>query len=347
MKIKALFGTFNIDMLPLETLDVSDKITTYLNGTILTIPQNLNFDDTFGNIGKQENKYLQISANGRVHNILKDEYVEDIKIDLLPAANTIKIIYYFYTSPNSNWRAILSGQLYQLKSFGILSEADLYIHVTDSNNYAEEIKDIINKIIPSAIISLSFINQFEYPAIKLVHALAQQYPDNTFLYFHSKGMTHNLHSRSLQETYLLTATFESWRKNIQLLNKENKQKAGLFSSEGGWIWYNFWYARGQYLAKCSEPEISESRYYYEGWLGVANPDRTTPATDCLNLFKIKNRPQQYFHPKEADVYKENMMEKLFSHAAEKDFRVVRTPLMIYYQLKVDSFFKLFKRLVKR
>ena len=345
--MKAIFGTFNIDMLPVETIDVTEKVNSYLHKDIIVIPKNVVFSDAFGKVGGRGKKYLQISVNSRLHHILEDEYVDDITISLSPAVNKIKIVYYFFTSPNSNWRAILSGQLYQLKSFGILSEADLYIHVTDCNNYIGEINDIISKIVPSAIVSTSFVNQFEYPAIKLTHDLAMQYPQSTFLYFHSKGMTHNLHSRSLQEILLFTKTFENWRKNIQQLNKENKQKAGLFSSKEGWIWYNFWYAKGQYLAECKAPKISDTRYYYEAWLGIAHPGRKSPANDCLNLFKIKGASKHYFTPVEADIYKQNLMDKLFSHAEDKEFRIVRTPFMIYSQLKLDSFFKLFKKLVKK
>jgi hypothetical protein len=345
--MKAIFGTFNIDMLPIETIDVSDKINSYLNENVIVIPQNIVFRDVFGDIGGPTKKYLQISANNQVYNILEDQYVEDIKIKLSHAVNNIKIIYYFFTSPNSNWRAILSGQLYQLKSYGILSEADLYIHVTDCNNYTDEIKEIIKKIVPSAIVSTSFVNQFEYPAIKLIHDLAMQYPESTFLYFHSKGMTHNLHSRSLREVLLFTKTFENWRKNIQLLNKENKQKAGLFPSKEGWIWYNFWYAKGKYIAQCSEPEITDDRYYYEFWLSLANPKRTLPGNDCLNFFKIKNLSKEYFSATEADIYRDNIMEKLFSHAESKEFRIIRTSFMIHHQLQIDSFFKLFKKIGKR
>jgi hypothetical protein len=344
--MKAQFGTFNIDMLPVETIDVSDKIAGYINENVITIPQGLVYREVFGNVGGHGKAFLQISANNRVYNILEDEYAEDIKIDFSLAANTIKIVYYFFTSPNSNWQAILSGQLHQLKNYGILSEADLYIHVTDCYNYTEEIKEIIGKIVPSAIVSTSFVNQFEYPAFKLIHDLAMKYPESTFLYFHSKGMTHNLHSRSLEEILLFTKTFENWRKNIQLLNKENKQKAGLFPSEEGWIWYNFWYAKGAYLAKCNAPEITDYRYYYEAWLGLANPEKVLPANDCLNLFKIKKVVKEYFSPVEANIYKENLMEKHFAHGGFKEFRVVRTSLMIYSQLKMDSFFKPFKKVFK-
>ncbi|MBD1392152.1 hypothetical protein [Mucilaginibacter glaciei] len=345
--MKAIFGIFNIDMLPFETIDVSEKINSYLNGNTLILPKDLVFRKAFGDVFGRGKRYLQITTATQVFNILEDKYVDNIVINLSRAVNDIKIVYYFFTSPNSNWRAILSGQLYHLKSFGILSEADLYLHVTDCNSFTEEIKDIISKIVPNAVVSISSINQFEYPAIKITHDLALQYPESTILYFHSKGMTHNLHSRSLQETFLLASTFENWRKNIQLMNKENKQKAGLFSSKEGWIWYNFWYAKGSYLAKCSAPEIHDFRYYYESWLGLADPDRKLPITDSLNLFKIGNLSKQYFTAVEADVYKENLMEKFFSHAEHKEFRIVRTPLMIYSQLKVDSFFKIFKRLIKK
>ncbi|WP_114939571.1 hypothetical protein [Mucilaginibacter endophyticus] len=342
---KALYGTFNIDMLPAETIDVSDKINDYVSGDVIRIPKDLVFHKVFGSVNGNDKKYLQISIGDRVYNILEDRYTEDITISFAQAESTIKIIYYFFTSPHSNWRAILAGQLFQLKGYGILSEAELYIHVTDTNNYTTEIKEIIGKITPSAIVSVSTINQFEYPAFKLMHDLAKQDPKSTFLYFHSKGMTHNLHSRSLEEILLFTKTFENWRKNIQLLNKEDKQKAGLFPSEEGWIWFNFWYAKGAYLAKCEEPEITDYRYYYEAWLGRANPEKTVPPTDCLNLYKIKNASKHYFSAAEANIYKVNLMEKFFSK--DKEFKIVRTPAMIHTQLTIDSFFKQFKKLVKR
>jgi len=345
--MNAIYGKFSIDMLPVDTINVTEKIEGFLNGNIIEFPKDIKFDNLFGKVGNHGKNYLQISFNDHVINIAEDEYVQNIKLDLLNKINKIKIVYYIYTSPNSNWRAIISGQLYQLKSYGILSEADLYIHVTDRRNYIEQVKILINSIIPTAIISSSVENQFEYPAIKLLHDLAIQHPDNVFIYFHSKGMTHNLHSRSLQEIMLLTKTFENWRKSLQLLNQEGMNKMGLFPAEQGWIWYNFWYAKGQYLANCTIPEISENRYYYEGWLGLADPNRKVPAVDCVNLFEIKSTNKRYFTPVEADIYKENLMEKLFSHNESKNFRVVRAPVMIYYQLKIDSFFKLFKKLVKK
>ena len=46
----------------------------------------------------------------------------------------------------------------------------------------------------------------------------------------------------------------------------NIDKIGLYPSDKGFIWFNFWWARGDYINKLEEPIISEDRYYYEVWL---------------------------------------------------------------------------------
>ena len=49
--MKAQFGTFNIDMRPIETIDVSDKIESYINENVIVIPQGLVYHDAFGDVG--------------------------------------------------------------------------------------------------------------------------------------------------------------------------------------------------------------------------------------------------------------------------------------------------------
>lgn len=336
----ALYGTFNIEMAPIVTIDVSDKISDYIKGDIIEIPNNISFSKLFGNVEVGKKKYLQITLNDRIINIAEDRYTDNIVIDLTDNTKRIKVIYSLYIDPNSNWRAIISGQLYQLKGYGILSEADLYIHITDCYNCVQEVKELINKITPSAIIYTSFKNQFEYPAIKLVHDLSIQHPDNSFLYFHTKGMSHNLHSRSLEEIILFTKTFESWRNNIQLLNRDGINKVGLFPSEEGWIWYNFWYAKGTYLASLNAPEITDHRWYYESWLGRGASNGAKKAGDCINIYKVKNVNRVFFDPVETIFYKANLMYRLF---ATKEFRkaylIIKKPWLIYCYLQIRFFFE--------
>ena len=48
--------------------------------------------------------------------------------------NRIAIVYFAYINKDKNWKRIISSQLDDLKRSGILSEADLFIEVSDPNN---------------------------------------------------------------------------------------------------------------------------------------------------------------------------------------------------------------------
>jgi len=97
----------------------------------------------------------------------------------------------------------------------------------------------------------------------LVYDLAVKNPGCNFIYFHAKGMSHNLGGRSIEEITLFTKTFRGWRNNVKLLGRNGVNKVGLFrlfgrkkqakiGEFGGWIWYNFWYATGEYIFKLSK-----------------------------------------------------------------------------------------------
>ncbi|MDB5126540.1 hypothetical protein [Mucilaginibacter sp.] len=347
MNIYAIYGTFTNDALPLVTIDVTDKLTGYINGNQLTLPQEINFDDAFGYIELGKQKYLQVSADGQLFNIAADSYVTDVVIDLTDAGKRIVIVYYLYTSPGSNWRAIVTGQLYQLKSYGILSEANLYIHITDCHGFADEVKTLINEITPDAIVSTSFKNEFEYPALKLVHDLAVKHPDNNFIYFHTKGMSHNYHSRSLEEITLFTKTFENWRKNLQILNQPRVNKVGLFPAKEGWIWYNFWYAKGSYLAQFKAPVLTKDRYYYESWLGRSAPDYPADTSTSYNLYQIKQINKTVFEPAEADYHKANLTYRLFATHESRKMRLFLTrPLIIQWYIRIKFFFDSMRKKAK-
>ncbi|GAB2705177.1 hypothetical protein GCM10027037_33660 [Mucilaginibacter koreensis] len=323
IEVAALFGVFSIDMLPLNTVDVSRELQAYINGSIITLPMDFNFAY---NLAPHQRLYLQISANGRTWYIAHEQYHEDIVIDLSDTARRLIIVYYLYVNPNSNWRSIVSGQLLQLKSYGIMPDAELYVHVTDSHQHTAEVSAMVTALIPQAMINTSDINQFEYPGVKLVHELAGRYPDCDFMYFHSKGMSHGLHGRLPEDVALMTRTFESWRKHLQLLRKNGIEKVGLFPAmadsnqalpngrKGGWIWYNYWMAKGRYLASCPEPELTDDRYYYEEWLGMRSGEpQPVIHHDCWSLYDIKQFNKTYFTSTEATYHLNRMMYKMGSN----------------------------------
>jgi hypothetical protein len=322
--VTASFGLFSLDMLPLDTIDVTGDIQPYLEGRRLSLPKDFHFAY---HPSSHQRLFLQINANGRTWYIAQERYHENIVIDLNDTGRRLIIVYFLYINPNANWRSIVSGQLLQLKSYGILPDADLYVHISDGYQLSTAVSAIIKAIAPQAVISLSVTNQFEYPGIKLVHELAIRYPDRNFLYFHSKGMSHGLHTRAPEDVALMTRTFESWRKHLQLLRKNGTEKIGMFpalgddrytakaGTPGGWIWYNFWMATGRYLAGCPEPELSPNRYYYEVWLGLRKGgQKAIIRNDCRSLYRVKQFNKTYFSPAEATYHQNRVMYKMGMNA---------------------------------
>jgi hypothetical protein len=280
------------------------------------------------------------------------KYSEDINVDLPLPERNIAIVYNVFIAPLANWQGIIAGQLLHLRSYGILSEADLYIHITDGHQLADDALKLIKGITPNAIISISTKNEFEYRGIKLVHDLARQDPNRNYIYFHSKGMSHNhgLFTRSLEDITLLTRTFSNWRKHIQFLGSGGIEKIGLFpgvgddnifgrlGGEGGWIWYNFWYATGKYLSNCPEPEITTNRHYYEYWLGLQKGD-TTPVlrNDCRSIYKVQLIPKTFYSGLEAKYYIHRLIYKLNYSKILKDLPyIIKSSFILHLYIKVKS-----------
>ena len=348
-KITASFGTFNSDMSPRNTIIITEDITDMIKNSVLTIPKNHNFNKTYAVEGN--NKYVQVICNERVYNIADGKYSKDIVIDLSLAKRNIAIVYNVFIAPLANWQGIVAGQLLQLRSYGILSEADLYIHVTDCYGLVDDAIKLMKSIVPDVIISTSTKNEYEYHGIKLIHDLAKLDPDRIYIYFHSKGMSHGLYSRSLVDITLLTTTFLNWRKEIQFLGNNGVEKVGVFPAfgdvnpfgilgqKGGWIWYNFWYATGKYLAKCPEPRLTSDRYYYEEWLGLQNADDTPILRqDCKSIYSIKMIAKTFYSSLEAEYYMDRLIYKYNYSKILKDLPyIIKSSFVFYLYLKVKSF----------
>lgn len=180
--------------------------------------------------------------------------------------NKITIVYYGFINPKAEWENIIYGQLTQLQKTGIGEIADIYIHITGEEEYLDSTINHIREIIQASIISSSSINQFEFPGLHLVWKLAKKNPERIYLYFHSKGMCSG-NDGLIQQRQLFKGIIEPWNRILNIFYGNNHiNKIGLTASEAGWMWFNFWWARGSYLIECEEPKIIEQRYYYEEWL---------------------------------------------------------------------------------
>jgi predicted nucleic-acid-binding Zn-ribbon protein len=193
----------------------------------------------------------------------------------------VNIIYFIWINKDRDWKVIIEGQLFDILISKIFDVAKLYIIISCEDN------NILNDVINLINISLSSINNelyeitcfnnnyYEYYGIKKLYDIAQREPDKLYVYFHSKGMFHwynnKPHKRSEDEEILTANLIYLWNDIIYIFeNNNNIDKIGYVPAHGGHIWFNFYWVRGSYLINCEDPIISDSRYYYEVWLGTGN-----------------------------------------------------------------------------
>jgi len=188
--------------------------------------------------------------------IAKKQYVHYINNNInsnLQINNTetynLHIVYYINCLVNANYFDWLKNQIELVYNFG----GTIYVIATlnQSNEDTFRINCLI--LFPNLIIECNYANDYEYPGILKVWQLGQinNKHNDIILYFHSKGATHY-------------SSYESNRNDIY--NVILKDKIGYSSGGIGWIWYNFWYARGNYINNLECPLKTTRRHYYEDWL---------------------------------------------------------------------------------
>jgi len=145
----------------------------------------------------------------------------------------------------------------------------IYIIATLDKEEEDSFRNKVLSVFPGVNIECNYENWFEYPGILKVWELGQVHKskNDIILYFHSKGMTHNSDYQNNR-----TDTYNVILKDIHKVEEifsvfPSIDKIGLSSGGMGWIWYNFWYARGSYINSVEKPIKTQRRHYYEDWLG--------------------------------------------------------------------------------
>jgi hypothetical protein len=137
-------------------------------------------------------------------------------------------------------------------------------------------------------------NCHEYPGIQQVHSLAREDRNRNhyILYFHSKGITRFHGRREHVEMALHKTVIDQWKNVLQIFDTHpNIDKIGSTASTGGWIWWNYWWARASYLTQVEKPVKTERRHYYEDWLCrvFVKPEEHTRETNAdreENCFEV-------------------------------------------------------------
>ena len=148
-------------------------------------------------------------------------------------------------------------------------------------------------------ITYNNINHYEYYGIHKLWTLAHKFPDKIFLYLHTKCMSSDNDNNPIGSICFTRIITEEYKKIMDIfMTKPEINKVCIASSDIGFCWHNFWWARGTYIVNNTvEPNISDNdRYYYEGWLhGLDNNIKndcysivkgTTESSDQLDAVKI-------------------------------------------------------------
>ena len=227
------------------------------------------------------------------------------KKSLVNCKTPINIVYYAYLNPGT-WQAIVKGQLISLRASNLADFAKIKVVLCGNDLDTQEATEMVRNIIIGAEIIETRINRYEFPGLHTLWRWAQEEPDNIYLYFHSKGAVRGNGLRLIEEKKLFSQTIMAWKHIRNIFTDTKINKIGFAASPSGFFWYNFWWARGSYLNRCSEPQISDNRHDFESWLRLYDGDATS-AIDCYSLASEKLGVS--YMPTEADQALYNDIDK--------------------------------------
>ena len=216
-----------------------------------------------------------------------NDKLADIKIDLNNEIDyNLHIVYYINCLINPNYYDWLCNQIKIVEPFN----GTIYIIATLNKHNETNFRHYCKINFNNCIVECSYENEYEYQGILKVWQLGQLHSksNDIILYFHSKGLTHNQkYISNKNDNYNIILKDINRIKEIYTIFP-TIDKIGFFSGGIGWIWYNFWYARGSYINKVEKPLKTTRRHYYEDWLSrKVNNDHDIHNND-------NERPMSYY-----------------------------------------------------
>ncbi len=201
------------------------------------------------------------------------------------------IVYGVYINPDADWKCFVSEQLADLCATGVLDVADLHIVASNPFGVAGVEAFFAALGVPCRRLLVQAENKYEFWALAYLWELAQDRAGyRTLAYLHTKGMSYADTRRCTVEAVLTYYTFASWRTVLEVFRtKPGVHKVGLFPARdreawGGWMWFNFWWARADYVRDLERPREDVNRFYYEHWLCLSPPGRGQDPQDGYSLY---------------------------------------------------------------
>ena len=198
----------------------------------------------------------------------------------------IHVVYFINCLLNKNYLQWVNNQLNLVKNW----KAKFYIIAIIHKKKKEFIRKVKSKC-PNAKIIFFNKDEYEYRGILQVWKLGQVHnkKNDIILYFHSKGVTRRKQYRDLNSK-IWTGVI----KNIEYIKEifdifPSVSKIGAAASTSGFMWWNFWFARGSYINKVEKPKKTNKRHYYEYWLAHSlAPNKAKYNRSVKNCYSINN-----------------------------------------------------------
>lgn len=203
---------------------------------------------------------------------------------------------FFHVARMGAWEKIYREQVESLKASGLLKNAEITVCTVGENNRLPPAP------IPGAeMVYGGTLDKFEFPTLKRAWQWAKENPAGRVLYLHTKGASRGHEPANSWRRYMQWGVVESWRrcvcalKSFDMSGVEWTGSNDLFSRGvtdptpvGFWAG-NFWWARGEYLAKLPDPESLDvsNRYYAEAWAGLSKAPRVRCFHDTRDVFNGK------------------------------------------------------------
>lgn len=221
-----------------------------------------------------QNKIPKQQTNRRTEETKQQKETFDFRI-VADSSFRLDIVYFanLFVNPSYGPR-LIREQLSDLVATGMTRFARIHIVLSvppdfDYVSLQENLTFLFQRQYRSLEFHIGHENCHEYPGIQQVHSLARDDCSRThyLLYFHSKGITRFHGRRERVELALHKTVIVPWKHVLEIFNTHPTiDKIGSSTSTGGWIWWNYWWARASYLSQVERPVKTERRHYYEDWL---------------------------------------------------------------------------------
>ncbi|MCR5536395.1 MAG: hypothetical protein K6F05_03175 [Succinivibrio sp.] len=217
----------------------------------------------------------------------------------------IGIVYFSYINPDKDWKALIRGQLGDVKKSGILQQAALYIVVAIPNQAVPqaEIAAFYQSLgLDIQELEFHFDNKYEYYGIHKLWEIGLSATHQYLIYFHTKGMSYKakdplklINGRNIREILLTYFTFRKYEQTLTYLEAHPQLPKAAFlahqpDAQPCFSWFNFFWIRSDFVCKLEEPAQTSDRFYYEVWNSRLLPDyqESPSAIYCLYSKDLKS-----------------------------------------------------------